>query len=97
MYRLLQGVGANILGLRDTIAGFIAKFKLWKTNIQSGQRLAVFPMMNKMSAINGIDSIIQRGAVDHFNCLIEEFRRQFPGVEHDTRMMASTRNPFRVC
>jgi len=47
MCRLLQGVDANILGLRDKIADFIAKFKLWKTKIQSGQRLAVFPMMNK--------------------------------------------------
>jgi len=71
----LQGVGANILELRDKIAAFIAKLKLWKTKIQSGQRVAVFPMMNKMNETNGIISIVQSEAVDHFNSLIEEFHR----------------------
>ena len=92
----LQGVGTNILGLRDEIAAFFAKLKLWKTKIQSGQRVAVFPMMNKMNETNGKTSIVQSEAVDHFNSLIEEFQRYFPGVEHDTPMMALTRNPFRV-
>jgi len=35
--RKLQDVGANTLGLRDKIAVFIAKLKLWKTKIQSGR------------------------------------------------------------
>jgi len=46
-------------------------------------------MMNKMSATNGINSITQSEVVDHFNSLIEELHRYFPGVEHDTRMMTS--------
>ena len=40
--------------------------------IQSGQRVAVFPTTNKMSETNGINSIIQSEAVDHFNSLTEE-------------------------
>jgi len=53
-------------------------------------------MMNKMSETNGINSFTQSVVVDHFNSLIEEFHRYFPGVEYDTRMMALTRNTFRV-
>jgi len=64
--------------------------------MQSGQRVAVYPMMNKMSETNGINSITQSEVVDHFNSLIEEFHHYFPGVEHDTPMMPLTRNPFRV-
>jgi len=94
--RNLLGVGASMLGLQDKIAAFIAKLKLWKTKIQFGQRVVVFPMMNKMNETNGINSIVQSDAVDHFNSLIEEFYRYFPGVEHDTPMMALTRNPFKV-
>jgi len=67
----------------------------WKTKIQSGQRVAVFPMMNKMNETNGINSIVQSEAVDHFNSLIEEFHRYFPGVEHDTPMMALNKKPFQ--
>jgi len=71
--------------------------KLWKIKIQSGQRVAVFPRMSKMSETNGINNIIQSEAADqHFNSLIEEFHRYFPGVEHDTPILALTRNPFRV-
>jgi len=92
--RNLQGVGAKILGLQDKIAAFFAKPKLWETKIQPGQRVAVFPMMNKMSETNGINSIIQSESVDHFNSLLEEFRRYFPGVEHDTPMVALNKEPF---
>jgi len=53
--------------------------------------------MSKMSETNGINSIIQSEAANqHFNSLIEEFHRYFPGVEHDTSIMALTWNPFRV-
>jgi len=45
--------------------------------MQSGQRVAVHPMMNKMSETNGISSITQSEVVDHFNSLIEEFHRCF--------------------
>ena len=93
--RNLQGVAASILGLRDKIAAFIAKLILWKTKIQSGQRVAVFPMMNKMNETNGINSIVQSEVVDYFNSLIEEFHRYFPGVEQDTPMMALNKEPFQ--
>ena len=58
--------------------------------------MAVYPTMNKMNETNGINSITQSEVVDHFNSLIVEFHRYFPGVEHDTPMMALTRNRFRV-
>jgi len=45
-------------------------------------------MMNKMSETNGINRITQSEVVDHFNSLIEELHRNFPGVEHDTPVMA---------
>jgi len=35
-------------------------------------------MMNKMNETNGINSIVQSEAVDHFNSLIEEFHHYFP-------------------
>jgi len=94
--RNLQGVNTNILGLREKITAFIAKLKLWKTKIQLGQRVAVFPMVNKMNETNGINSIIQSETFDHFNSLSEEFHCFFHGVQHDTPMMALTRNPVRV-
>ena len=47
--RKLQGAGANVLLLRDNISAFIAKLKLWKANIQAGQKVAAFPTMNKLS------------------------------------------------
>lgn len=94
--RNLQGVNANMLVLRDKVASFIAKLNLWKTKMQSGYRVAEFPMMNKMIETNGVNSIIQSKVVDHFSRLIEEFHRYFPGFEQDTLLMALTRNPFRV-
>ena len=94
--RNLQGVNTNILGLREKITAFIAKLKLW--TIQLGQRVAVFPMVNKMNETNGINSIVQSEVVDYFNSLIEEFHRYFPGVEQDTPMMALNKEPFqRFC
>ena len=50
-------------------------------------------MTNEMVDVN---SVIKSEAVDHFNSLIEEFRCYFPGVEYDTPVLASTRNPFRI-
>ena len=94
--RKLQGAGANIMLLRGNISAFIAKLKLWKANTQAGQKVAAFPTMNKLSFTNGVNSIIQSEAIDHFNSLIEEFYRYFSYVKQDTPMMALTRNPFRV-
>ena len=54
--RKLQGAGANILLLRDNISAFIAKLKLWKANIQTGQKAAAFPTMNKLSSTNGVNN-----------------------------------------
>ena len=86
--RKLQGAGAKILLLRDNLFAFIAKLKLWK--------VAAFPTMNKLSCTNGVNIVIQSEAIDHFNCLIEEFYHYFPCVEQDTPVMALTRNLFRV-
>ena len=92
----LQGVDVNILGLRDKIAAFTAKLKLWKTKMQSGQKVESFPMMSKSSETNSSNTIIQDEAVEHLNSLIKEFHRYFPDVECDTPLMTFTRNPFRV-
>ena len=92
----LQGVDVNILGLRDKIAAFIAKLKLWKTKMQSGQKVESFPMMSKLSETNSSNTIIQDEAVEHLNSLIKELHRYFPDVECDTPLMTFTRNPFRV-
>ena len=53
-----QGVGVNILGVREKIVAFIAKLQLWKTKTQSGQIVVSFPIMNKMSETNDSNSII---------------------------------------
>ena len=92
----LQGVDVNILDLRDKIAAFIAKLKLWKTKMQSGQKVESFPMMSKLSETNSSNTIIQDEAVEHLNSLIKEFHRYFPDVECDTPLMTFTRNLFRV-
>ena len=92
----LQVVDENILGLRDKIAAVIAKLKLWKTKMQSRQKVESFPMMSKLSETNSSNTIIQDEAVEHLNSLIKEFHRYFPDVECDTPLMTFTRNPFRV-
>ena len=83
----LQGVGVNILGLRDKIAAFIAKLELWKTKMQSGQIVGSFPIMNKMSETNDSNSVTQSEAAEHLNSLIKEFHRYFPDVVYDTPLM----------
>ena len=57
-----QGVGVNILRLRDKIAAFIAKLQLWKTKMQSGHIVALFPILNKMTETNDNNNIIQSEA-----------------------------------
>ena len=57
-----QGVGVNILRLRDKIAAFIAKLQLWKTKMQSGHIVALLPILNKMTETNDNNNIIQSEA-----------------------------------
>ena len=64
--------------------------------MQSGQIVASFPIMNKMSETNDNNSITQSEAVKHLNRLIKEFRRYFLDVEYGTPVMTLTRNPFRL-
>ena len=65
----LQGVDINILGLKDKIAAFIAKLKLWKTKMQSGQKVESFSMMSELSETNSSNTIIHDEAVKHLNSL----------------------------
>ena len=93
--RKLQGVDSNLLGQRDKIAAFIAKLELWKKKVQTGRSRVAFPTLEKMSETNGISEVVQSDAVDHISRLIKEFHRYFPGFEHNTPVMAFTRNPFK--
>ena len=54
----------------------------------------VFPTLEKISETNGI-SDVQSEAVDHISRLINEFYRYFSGFEHNTPVIAFTRNPFK--
>ena len=54
----LEGSSTNILLLRDNISAFIAKLKLWKAKIQSGQKATAFPTMNTLSCTNNVNSMI---------------------------------------
>ena len=90
----LQGVHSNLLG-RDKIAAFIAKLALWKKKVQTGPSGVAFPTIEKMSETNGISDVVQSEAVDHISRLMEEFHLYFSGFEHNTPVMAFTRNPFK--
>ena len=82
----LQVANIRVL-LQDNICAFIANLKLWKANIQAGQKVAAFPTMNKLSCTNGVNSIIQSEAIGHFS-LIKEFYCYFPCVKQNTPVMA---------
>ena len=64
--------------------------------MQSGQIVASFPIMNKMSETNDSNSIIQNEVVEHSNSLIKEFHCYFPDVKYNTLLMTLTRNSFRL-
>ena len=93
--RKLQGVDSNLVGQRDKIAAFIAKLELWKKKVQTGRSGVAFPMLEKMSETNGISDVVQSEAVDHISRLINEFHRYYSGFEHNTPVIAFTRNPFK--
>ena len=48
-----------------------------------------------MSETNGISDVVQSEAVNHISRLIKEFHRYLLGFEHNTPVMAFTRNPFK--
>ena len=48
-----------------------------------------------MSETNGINDVVQSEAVDRISRLIKEFHRYFPAFEHNTPVMAFTRNLFK--
>ena len=64
--------------------------------MQSGQIVALFPIMNKVSGTNDSNSIIQSEAIEHLNSLTKEFHHNFFDVEYDIPLMKLTRNPFRL-
>ena len=62
--------------------------------MESGQIVASFPIMNKMSETNDSNSITQSEAVKHLNRLIKEFCRYFPDVEYGTSQIDTNKEPI---
>ena len=64
--------------------------------MQSGQIVALFLIINKVSGTNDSNSIIQREAIELLNSFTKEFHHNFFNVEYNTPLMKLTRNPFRL-